>query len=202
MQSWLGKNHASARWRWPQYRGRKINQHAREAMEPWHCGKCAFCEAPLYVGGEIEHFRSKTRYPLAAFVWRNLFLICPGCNQAKGAEEHTGCLKPDREDPADYLWVNPISLKMEPRPGVSEAGRQHARRTIERYGLDRPELTKAYQRYLEIAAQNAPLSLIDLVLRIPQPVYMYPTKLQWLAQSEQPFSLMVKSLLKYHGAML
>jgi uncharacterized protein (TIGR02646 family) len=186
-QSWLDKDCESARWRWPQHQSKALNQHACAAMELWHHNKCAFCEAPLWGGHQIEHFRSKTQYPLAAFVWRNLFLICPSCNLAKGSQNHEGCLKPDREDPMDYLWVNPISLKVEPKPGISEKRRWHARKTIERYGLDRPELAKAYREYLRIISWNAPEALADL--------------LQELAQPEQPFSLMAKHLLEYHTAI-
>jgi uncharacterized protein (TIGR02646 family) len=151
-------------------------------MEPWHHGKCAFCEAPLWGGREIEHFRAKTSHPLAAFVWRNLFLICRDCNQAKLAGDHAGCLKPDREDPTDYLWVNPVSLKVEPRPGISEGARQRAQRTVERYGLDRPELKKAYEEYLKLISDGAVLSVR-------------------LTQGEKPFSLMAQCLLEYYGAI-
>jgi uncharacterized protein (TIGR02646 family) len=168
-------------------------------MEAWHHGKCAFCEAPLWTGCEIEHFRAKTRYPLAAFVWRNLFLICRDCNQAKGAEGHAGCLKPDREDPTDYLWVDPISLKVEPKPRISEDARQRAQRTIERYGLDRPELSKAYLRYLQMVFHGTPLT--DLILQTSDEVCLGLAKLRSLAQPEQVFSLMVESLLTYYGAI-
>jgi uncharacterized protein (TIGR02646 family) len=131
---WRDKVREGRKWAWPQYQGEKLNQHAREKMS-WHHDKCAFCEAPLWGAGEIEHFRAKSRHPLAAFVWRNLFLICGGCNQAKLAQDHEGCLKPDREDPTDYLWVNPISLRVAPKPGISEQARQRARAPLNSTGL-------------------------------------------------------------------
>jgi uncharacterized protein (TIGR02646 family) len=192
---WLAKDCEANRWSWPQYLGKKLNQHAREAMESWHHSKCAFCEAPLSQGW-VEHFRSKTQYPLAAFVWLNLFLSCEECNQAKGVGDHQGCLKPDREDPTDYLWVNPISRKIEPKPGISEAGRQRAARTIELFRLDRPELRKLYEKYL--------LGLVSsgqVILRTPEQAPLHLAGLRALARPDRPFSLMVKSLLEYHGVL-
>ncbi len=74
-RQWLDRGCDSRRWVWPQIRGRRLNEYAQESLAPWHHHKCAFCEAPLFSGKEIEHYRSKTKHPLAAYVWRNLFLI-------------------------------------------------------------------------------------------------------------------------------
>ena len=169
---WLDKGCKSDKWYWPQVGGKKINKHAEEAMALWHHNKCAFCEAPLFSGQDVEHYRSKTKYPLAAYVWRNLFLICRNCNQAKGNGEHLGCLKPDRDNPAKYLWVNPVSLKVAPKPGISDEKRECAEKTIKLYQLDRPELAKLYELYL---------NLFELK--------------ESHADDSKPFSLMVKSLL-------
>ncbi len=174
-------------------------------MEPWHYGKCAFCEAPLAGNSEIEHFRSKSRYPLAAFVWRNLFLICRKCNQAKGEKEHAGCVKPDCEDPTNYLWINPISRKMEPKPGISEEARERAVKTIRCYDLDRAELTKLYETYLLKSFFPEQLSLIRLIAQTqehkPEAAEQIPSHLDGLralSNPNQPFSLMAKSLLEYY----
>jgi len=193
---WLDKICEGHDWYWPQHKKKGINQHAYEAMEPWHHGKCAFCETPLWGTREIEHFWAKTKHPLAAFVWRNLFLICGDCNRAKGAGDHAGCLKPDRENPADYLWVNYISLKVEPRPGISKEARQRAQRTIERYGLDCPELKKTYEMYWELV-HDVPLT--DLVSQTSAKAYLDLTKLRASARPEKPFSLMAECLLKHYA---
>lgn len=174
---WLDKGCESDRWSWPQVNRQKINKHAQEIMAIWHHNKCAFCEVPFH-GQEIEHYRSKTKYPLAAYVWRNLFLICGECNQKKNDGDHLGCLKPDRDDPAEYLWVNPISLKVAPKPGISGEKRERAEKTIMLYQLDRPELTKHYQQYLRLFEQTQ-------------------TPLEPLANDSMPFSLMIKSFLQY-----
>lgn len=199
-ERWLAKNCDSSRWSWPQFRRRGINKYAVEAMESWHYNKCAFCETPLFSGREVEHFRSKTRYPLSALVWRNLFLTCRDCNQRKGSDEHAGCIKPDCEDPEQYLWVNPISLKMEPKPGISAVARQRAIKTIELYGLDRPELSKLYQVYLQqVVFGRTGLDLMRQVFRSSSVIFeelpIHQAQLQALVDPPQPFSLMVKSLL-------
>jgi hypothetical protein len=74
-------------------------------------------------------------------------LICPDCNSAKGGDSYIGCLKPDRDDPVNYLWVNPVSGQVEPKPGISEEEHKEAKTTIGRYGLDRPELKGLYEHY-------------------------------------------------------
>jgi uncharacterized protein (TIGR02646 family) len=175
-KKWIAKECDGRRWQWPQYRQKRINEYARKTMERWHHNKCAFCETPLFSGTQIEHFRSKVKYPLAAFIWRNLFLICQNCNQRKGERDHTGCLKPDRDDPVAYLWVNPILLKVEPRLGLSDEMRQCAEKTIALYGLDRPELKKLYEEYLKMVQR---------------------TPVVELAQEDRPFTLMIRSLLDY-----
>jgi uncharacterized protein (TIGR02646 family) len=205
-KSWLDKNCESKRWAWPQYQKQKINQPACDALEPWHHDKCAFCEAPLSGHREIEHFRSKTGHPLAAFVWRNLFLICSKCNGKKGDRDHAGSLKPDCHDPADYLWINPISLKMEPKPGISPEARQRAIKTINLYQLDRPELTKLYRLYClqRVFLAGPLLHLARLVVQSPENdaemIAQLPferARLKALADPSQPFSLMVRSVLEY-----
>ena len=171
---WIAKECRSKKWYWPEVEGKKLNDHAREGM-PWQHNKCAFCEAALGKA-EIEHFRAETNYPLAAFVWRNLFLICNTCNNAKGEKSHEGCLKPDREDPADYLWVHPRSLEIEPKPNIDPEARERARKTIEVYDLNRPELTTLYEIHLELVAGREDM--------------------QTLTNHNYPFSLMMQCILK------
>lgn len=202
-QSWLNKNCESKRWAWPQYKGQKINHPACDAMKDWHHGKCAFCETPLFGHREIEHFRSKTKHPLAAFIWRNLFLICSECNSKKGDSDHTGSLKPDRDDPANYLWVNPITLKIEPKPGIPNEAHHRALKTIKLYALDRPELSKLYKRHWQNLTSSGPIvqwlrfgfnssqDEQDILAQLP----FQRAQLQALADPSQPFSLMVRSLL-------
>lgn len=202
-ERWLEKDCESGRWRWPQIGGKRLNEYAYEALDLWHHHKCAFCEIRL-TSWEIEHYRSKMHYGLAAFVWRNLFLVCPNCNRAKGEKEHEGCLKPDRDNPEDYLWVNPISLKIEPKPGISEEAKQRAENTIELYKLARPELSREYEYYLRmhVYVGGPGLETLRFIMRLPESQHenspeVLQAKLVALTDASQPFSLMVKSLLAY-----
>jgi hypothetical protein len=107
------------------------------------------------------------------------------------------------------LWINPISRKMEPKRGISEDARQRAARTIERYGLDRPELTKLYDAYLLVSVEPGHLwPLIGLIsqaqggnIQTEGRISLHLAGLQALAEPDQPFSLMVKSILEYYGAV-
>lgn len=205
-KAWLEKECKSDKWQWPQHEGKKLNQHAREAMVKWHYGKCAFCEKPLsdiseeqLSGvGDIEHFRPKTKYGEAAFIWRNLFWCCKECNQAKGEKSHVGCLKPDRDNPMDYLWIDPISRKIQPRPDISMEAQQRAHKTIEIYGLNRIELAMLYKHQLSswiVEPIHSPSLGNELFLR--QRLLPLLPKLETLAQPNQPFSLFIHSLVKY-----
>lgn len=200
---WLAKKCEAKPWVWPQYKNKKLNKYVYQNMESWHYNKCAFCE--IYLGKfEIEHFRAKTTHPFAAFVWRNLFLICPDCNKAKGTKNHEGSLKPDREDPQLFLWVNPISLKIEPKPGITPDKKQRAEKTIELYDLNRPELTRLYGAYFAQIQSKKDELLAKLIADHEGTQQISTDKLatniralQTYAHVEHPFSLMVKSLLEY-----
>lgn len=176
-QRWLARGCDSRRWQWPQHNKKRLNQTVRDTLRSWHFGKCAFCETPLGQG-EIEHFRAKTRFPLAAFVWRNLFLVCADCNQAKREQNHHGCLKPDRDDPEMFLWIDPIILTVQPRPGLTSTMQQYAEKTIALYQLDRPELTQLYRVYLQM-------------------VGLHETRLTAAANPSLPFTLLMRSLAHY-----
>ncbi|MDM8520793.1 retron system putative HNH endonuclease [Anaerolineales bacterium HSG6] len=202
---WLVKREKGGDWSWPQVDKQPLNQHARLNMAEWQFGKCAFCETPIGSRAEVEHFHSKAHYPLAAFVWRNLFLACHDCNHAKGEADHAGCIKPDRENPADYLWVNPYSLKVEPKPGISEKARRRAVKTIKTYQLDRPELKRLYQlTYLKGETLNLVPPLIQARQNQPSTDPTIEDRISVLrarAEPEQPFSLFVRSFLVHYGVI-
>lgn len=174
-QNWQKNWKNKTSWNWPQVDKRKINLPAKEAMLSWHHHKCAFCEIQYGDNLQIEHFQSKQHYPNEAFNWSNLFLSCPTCNQTKGEQDHRDCLKPDVDDPAEYLWVDPIALKIVPRPGIDENAKKRAEYTIRLYGLDRPELNRAYLIYWRKAAlHQGPPPTHELTMSNPN--------ISWIAQ--------------------
>jgi len=85
----------------------------REALTSLAHGKCAYCEGRLGVTSylEIEHHIAKTVNPDLVFEWTNLFPCCRLCNSKKQDINHDGALlKPDVDDPEQYLWVENWNL--------------------------------------------------------------------------------------------
>lgn len=153
--------------------------------------KCCFCEATVSVvtHGDVEHFRpkagwmqkdkdalTKPGYYWLAYDFTNLFLSCQICNQKykknyfplanpdKRAKKHTDKLSaeksliidPGKDDPSKYLSFNKEMI-------VAINNNEKGKETINRTGLNRPEILKSRFEYLEtlqvladIARKNLP----------------------------------------------
>jgi len=203
-ENWQKRVAKKTDWSWPQVNKQPINHVATEEMAKWHHHKYAFCERQAPGDLQIEHFKSKQHYPQDAFAWVNLFLSCATCNQTKGEREHEPCLKPDNDDPTAYLWVNPISLKIEAKPGISATAQERANYTIALYGLDRPELRNAYLLYWRtVALHDDPPSIQELTRPpvdigwIAQFILDNFPEIKRRAQPTEEYSLMVSSLIDY-----
>ena len=103
---------------------------------------CAYCEAPLEEGARhIEHFRQRSRHPQGTFSWDNLFGSCNRqgtCGNHKdqcGIYLHTDLVKPDAEDPEDFLVFLPNG-SVRPRANLSPADFHRATETIRVLNLD------------------------------------------------------------------
>jgi uncharacterized protein (TIGR02646 family) len=98
--------------------------------------RCAYCEAEISEGDRhIEHFRQRSRYPQGTFDWSNLFGSCGRdgiCGRHKdqcGPYPHTDLIKPDVDDPDEFLMFDPQG-GVHPKAGLP-AGKQHrAQETI------------------------------------------------------------------------
>ncbi len=70
--------------------------------------RCMYCEDSR--GTTIEHFWPKAKYREKAFVWKNLLLLCQGCQNHKGSQFRLGSdsepllIDPTSEDPWDFLY--------------------------------------------------------------------------------------------------
>ncbi|GEA13100.1 retron system putative HNH endonuclease [Alteromonas sp. KUL49] len=93
-------------------------------------GLCAYCESKAIKGsdtGHIEHFFDKSAHPHLTFDWGNLFGCCAStlhCGHYKdqylpGGERRTYdsdlLIKPDIEDPEDYLQFLPSGKVLKSR---------------------------------------------------------------------------------------
>jgi uncharacterized protein (TIGR02646 family) len=72
--------------------------------------RCMFCHDSR--GTTIEHFWPKAVYKAKTFAWKNLLLLCQGCQNHKGdrfeldAARRPLLIDPTAEDPWDYLFFD------------------------------------------------------------------------------------------------
>lgn len=119
-----------------------------EKSDIWACleamqqTRCAYCEADLVACDKhIEHFRQRSRHPQGTFDWTNLFGSCnrkDTCGKHKdgyGQYNHADLLKPDVDDPDDFLvFVSDGTIV--PKGGLSPYARQRALETLRVFNLD------------------------------------------------------------------
>lgn len=189
--------------KWPQANKERINHTATANMIEWHSYKCAFCEVQDASNLEIEHFYPKSKYSAQAFEWVNLFLICKRCNLIKGEDEPEISLKPDVDEPSEYLWYSPALQRIVPKPGISTKAKGRAAKTIKLYGLDRMDLQ--YQLFWhKITLQSNPINLAQLSINSSNIDWNsvrnyiqenYP-EIEARANPTEEFSLMVRSVIK------
>lgn len=136
----------------------------RDRLAAMQIDRCAYCEAPLYGGGHIEHFRRKNRahFPDLTFCWDNLFLSCDGpghCGHFKDRKnapryDVAKVIKPDSEDPEDHLYFH-SNGEVRSRLGGDQ---ERADETIRVFGLNDGALQdlrrKAVERYLRGCPAN------------------------------------------------
>ena len=103
--------------------------------------RCAYCECDIENSRRhIEHFVQKGRVPAETFNWDNLFGSCclkDTCGDRKdrvGAYNHADVLKPDIDNPDDFLLIV-LDGTIKPRAGLNDAQRHVADITLEIMGL-------------------------------------------------------------------
>ncbi len=137
-------------------------------------GKCCFCEQPIDMDGDVEHFRPKQAYKQAkgqrlqrpgyywlAYEWRNLLLSCPSCNQrhkqnlfplADPTQRATDHKSKVTEQP---LFIDPSLDDPETLIGFHSeraypiADHPRAKSTIENLRLNRRNLSESRLKYLK-----------------------------------------------------
>lgn len=101
---------------------------------------CSFCDAfPMgcRIPYTIEHFRPKTKFPLLAYQWKNLFLCCGLCQQ-KGDAFDERLLKPDDAGYHfdHYFVINWDTGELMPNAGGSDENQMRALITIKLFRLN------------------------------------------------------------------
>ncbi len=149
------KTNDTKKFTWRQNRG-KGKKHLRKALLDMTENHCSFCDSyPMQrrIQATIEHFKPKTRFPLDAYKWENLFICCALC-QEKGDKFDPRLLKPDEAtyDFEKYFDIDWTTGDLLPNMDASAEDRERARITINLYRLnsngkpgDRLEELEKYQ---------------------------------------------------------
>ena len=101
---------------------------------------CAYCEECC--GGEVDHFRPKSRYPDLVYAWSNWLFACRDCNQAKGEKWPPRgyvdpCAKSRGARPEHFFSFDLLTGEILPKEGLSRARRRKAQRTIDDLRLNK-----------------------------------------------------------------
>ena len=88
-------------FQWVTYKGNRINELLLTELRNIQKEHCCYCDGfPVSATSveSIEHFRPKSKYPLLAYYWANLFYACSRCQSIKLENYEKSLLKPDAFD--------------------------------------------------------------------------------------------------------
>ncbi|WP_342351824.1 retron Ec78 anti-phage system effector HNH endonuclease PtuB [Acetobacter indonesiensis] len=135
--------------------------------------RCAYCECDIGIQKHhIEHFIQKGRVPSETFNWANLFGSCciqNTCGDLKdrvGVYTHSNVLKPDIDDPDDFLLFV-LDGTITPLKGLTGIKEVRAKTTLRILGLHhengqlRNMRRRAVAGYIQTAESFAELSAED-----------------------------------------
>ncbi len=124
-------------WRRHKKQGHKDLVEELSAMTHRHCSFCDAYPMEWRIKSTIEHFKPKTRFPLEAYKWENLFLCCSLC-QEKGDEYDEKLLKPDDDlyEFDRFFEIDWITGELNPSRFTTPEYRERAQITIELYRLN------------------------------------------------------------------
>lgn len=157
-------------------------------------GKCFYCESKPVDGGEVDHYVEVAADPSLAFDWRNLYLSCRRCNQAKrkvgvSVDECVDPCDPD-SNPEDDLTFDDEAI----RP---HKGSTRGRATIRKYGLDSPLLDLQRSRALRELERARALIQERRIADKGSPLTADEREtLLCFGQPERPFSAMLRVALR------
>lgn len=124
-----------------------------KGMTQFHCSYCDI--QPVRKGQiqpTIDHFRPKSKFPLLAYVWHNLFLSCESCQNYKQTKFDRSLLKPDRLDYNfdKYFFIDFETGKIMPLPNSKNPEKEEsAKITIDIFGLNRDARPEGRKKELE-----------------------------------------------------
>lgn len=169
---------AGYRFRWRTVGGQSVDVALREELLRLTDSHCAFCDTYELTRGDrtptIEHFLPKSRFPLRAFFWWNLFPCCTECQRASNrycsSTTTAAPLKPDHPSYrfARYFMAELSTGEIKPNPAATEEEQALAARTITAYQLgpvrNRFRL-REYRRYNDAVATSGTADVGEFAYR-------------------------------------
>jgi len=150
--------------------------------------KCCFCEADFTANGygDVEHFRPKAGYRdtpqgklnrsgyyWLTYDWQNLYFSCQICNQqykknffpleneSNRARNHTDNIDSE-EAQLIHPGVDDPDKHLEFRQHIVVHKTVKGQKSIQAYGLARPKINKAREKYFQDVRKNIALAGVDL----------------------------------------
>ncbi len=129
----------SKKFKWRRYQRHGYDDLVEElaTMTKFHCSFCDAYPMGRRLKCTVEHFRPKTRHPLLAYTWENLFLCCHNC-QEKEDDFDRKLLKPDQSDYDfdRYFQINWSTGELEANAAAVKEDQERAKITIKLYRLN------------------------------------------------------------------
>jgi uncharacterized protein (TIGR02646 family) len=131
----------------------------REALVHEQQGLCCYCMARVASNSadtKIEHWRSRSRYPEAGLVYRNLLGACGGGHGQPRHLQHCDTLKGDRDlkwNPAEPDHPIEQSIRFESDGSIASSDAEFNRQLNEVLGLNVPHLRNSRKGVLTAVLQ-------------------------------------------------
>lgn len=142
-EDWARRQKEGGAFHWRIVGGEPINRRLLPALASMTQEHCSFCDAfPVSSASleTIEHFRPKSKHPLEAYKWDNLYYCCDHCQNEK-RETFSELENPVRPDEAGYCFDDFFSWNfadgiLEANPNSAPENKRRAEAIINLYKLN------------------------------------------------------------------
>lgn len=147
------------KFQWKTWENTPVNQLLLEPLSEMTAGHCAYCDwFPTDCGTDptIDHFKPKTRFPLEAYAWPNLYLACRQCQRKADSElteaQFNLLLRPDESEYSfeKFFIYKYLTGEIEPNPRASSSNYHRAELTIRVLRLNSEGRPAARKRMLSV----------------------------------------------------
>lgn len=140
-KKWEGRQAEGGSFHWHQVDGMSVDRRLMSLLKEQTQDHCSFCDNyPISPPSPdtIEHFRPKSKYPLEAYRWENLYYCCAWCQKHKLDKFDELALRPDAPDYEfdRYFRWDWTDGRLLINDRAAEDDQRRARVTIALYGLN------------------------------------------------------------------